>query len=338
MLKVKASSKNKSKVKFKKAKKSTSVAALVEGDLIDIVAPGSSTDLAIIEKACTILQSWGYRTRVAADLFEPELFLSNSDAYRFNSLKKAFLAKDSRAIWCVRGGYGSIRLLPYLNKLKKPRHQKILIGFSDITSLQIFLTQKWNWSSIHGPLLDRLGLGSISLKDTSTLRTLLNGSKKEIEFHNLKPLNAKAQKIKLIQGRLTGGNLMVATSTLGTENQINGNNKILFFEELSERSYRIDRCLQQMLQAGVFKKTQAVIFGEFIKCLEPDGSDMSLITITEFFKALKVPAFHGVQLGHGINQRPILFNTNAEISPMAIDHSQFKVLISSPYEVFEPRK
>ncbi len=314
------------------------LAPLVQGDLIDIVAPGSASDAALILRACAVLQSWGYQTRVPADLIMPDLFLSNSDQYRFTSLKNALIATDSKAIWCVRGGYGSLRLLPHLNKLKKPKQKKLLIGFSDITSIQLFLTQNWNWPSLHGPLLDRLGAESLQPENLHELRSLLNGSQSETEFSKLKPINAAAKKGKLIEGTISGGNLMVSTSTLGTVNQISSNGKILFFEELSERGYRIDRCLQQMNQAGVFKNASAIIFGDFLKCHEPNGEDLSLPTLEKFFKDHKIPAFVGVELGHGSIQRPIFFNTKAKIFPMATSQSQTKMIVYSPYEVLKPRK
>ena len=352
MLKQKSQPKNKFQIKAKgkakiKDKKRTSpkitatsqqLQPLVKGDLIDIVAPGSSTDPAVLQKACAILQSWGYRTRVASDLMKPQLFLSNSDSYRFKSLKKALLAKDSKAVWCLRGGYGSIRLVPYLSKLEKPQHKKLLIGLSDITTLQIFLAQKWNWPSVHGPLLDRIGLESLPTENQQELKALLEGNLLKTEWHGLKPLNKAAEKSKRLDGAVTGGNLVVVTSSLGTPIQINADHKILFLEELNERGYRIDRCLQQLDQAGVFNRVQAVILGDFLKCHEPDGSDISFQTLQEFFKTRKVPAFYGLPLGHGIQQRPLVFNTKATITAKSIDQSQFTMLVCSPYEVFKPRK
>lgn len=342
MLKQKSRPKNKSKIKAEVKSKITfrfqQLQPLVKGDLIDIVAPGSSTDVAILKKACSVLQSWGYQTRVASDLMKPDLYLSNSDSYRFESLRNALSAPDSKAVWCLRGGYGSIRLLPFLNKLKKPKSKKLLIGLSDITTLQIFLTQKWNWPSIHGPLLDRLGLEILSTENREELKNLLEGKLLKSEFNGLKPLNLAAEKAKRIEGVVTGGNLMVATSSLGTVNQLGADHKILFLEELNERGYRIDRCLQQLHQAKVFSRAKAVIIGDFLKCHEPDGSDISFQTLQNFFRTLKVPAFYGMPLGHGSQQRPLVFNTKAIITAKSIDQSQFTMLVCSPYEVFKPRK
>lgn len=328
--------------KFKKEPKKVSRKIsnffLQPGDLIDIIAPGSATEAAVLENCVVALKSWGYKVRVAHNILVPELFLSNSDEFRFKDLKNALLVPDSKAIWCLRGGYGSIRLLPQLNMLKKPKRQKLFIGISDVSSLHLFLNQKWNWPTLHGPLIDRVGLGLLSIENIDEMKTVITGQAKQTVFENLIPLNPIANSFKKIEGPVVGGNLMVITSSLGTANQIRGEGKILFFEELSERGYRIDRCLQQMKQAGVFKKAKAVILGDFIKCQEPNGTDLSLPTLIQFFKNLKLPAFSGVQSGHAPLQRPLFFNTKAQITKSVIDKSCFQMVVYNSNEIFKPRK
>ncbi len=311
---------------------------LQPGDLIDVIAPGSATELEVLQQSVKQLESWGYKVRVSKNLLKPELFLSNSDSFRAEDFKKALLALDSKAIWCLRGGYGSIRLLPFLQKLKKPKHKKLFIGISDVCSLHLFLNQKWNWPTLHGPLVDRIGLNLLSDSNVTELKSILTNQEHVILFDHLTPLNAAALKTKNINAPVIGGNLMVTTSSLGTKNQITGSGRILFFEELSERGYRIDRCLQQLKQAGVFDKAKAVVFGDFIKCEEPNGIDLSKPTLISFFKELKLPAFTGIQAGHSTLQRPLFFNTSAKISKSVIDKSQFQMLVYSPDEILKPRK
>ncbi len=322
----------------KKPSKNKSSYFLKPGDLIDIVAPGSAAEPTVLKNSIQSLESWGYKVRVSQGLLKPELFLSNTDTFRGKDLKKALLAKDSKAVWCLRGGYGSIRLLPELNKIKKPKHKKLFIGISDVSSIHLFLNQNWKWPTLHGPLIDRLGLELLSLTNISEVKAAIAGTVKSIIFDCLVPLTEEAKKVKSLNGFIVGGNLTVVTSSLGTKNQINGDNKILFFEELSERGYRIDRCLQQMKQAGVFDKVKAVVLGDFTKCEEPNGTDLSGLTLTNFFNELKIPAFSGVQTGHAPLQRPLFFNTKAQISKSVIDKSQFQMIVYSPDEILKPRK
>lgn len=323
---------------LKSKKQLKKISKLKPGDLIDVIAPGSATEPETLKKSVGALESMGFRVRVSKDILKPDLFLSNSDQYRFHDLKRALLAKDSQAIWCLRGGYGSMRLLPALNKLKKPNHKKLLIGLSDISSLHLFLNQKWNWPTLHGPLVDRLGLGLLSIENQAEVRKVLYGEIAEVVFDRLTPLTAAARKVKKLEGSVIGGNLMVITSSLGTPNQVRGDGKILFFEEMSERGYRIDRCLQQMKQAGVFRKVKAVVLGDFIKCEEPNGIDLSWQTLIQFFEELHIPLFKGIETGHAPIQRPLFLNTPSKISKSVIDQSQFQMVVYSPYEILKPRK
>lgn len=325
----------KSKKKTVRSKKiSNALTGLNPGDLIDIIAPGSASDIEILKKACVIIESWGYKTRFQSDVLKPGLmYLANTDQYRFQDLKRALNAKDSKAIWCFRGGYGSLRLIPFLEKLKKPKTKKLFIGLSDITSLHLFLNQKWNWPTVHGPLIGSLGRGDLSEANIAEMKSVLEGSVDPIKFENLLPITDLSKKVKNISGSVIGGNLMVVTSSLGTKIQVNGKGRILFFEELSERAYRVDRCLRQMHQAGVFKNVKAVVFGDFFQCEEVDGKDYITPTLVNFFTEIKVPAFRGIQSGHAAIQRPVYFNTETKITASAIDQSQFKMVNYSPYEI-----
>lgn len=306
---------------------------LKPGDLIDIVAPGSATNFEFLQNGIVYLEAQGFKTRYPKEIIKPLLFLAQSDEFRFQSLKKALYAKDSKAIWCLRGGYGSIRLLPFLDKLKKPSMQKLLIGMSDITSLHLYLNQKWNWPTLHAPLLDRIGKNLIQTDNLQEVLKVIT-EPNPVTFHNLRALNKLALGKKNIRGKVRGGNLVVVGSSLGTKYQIDSTDCILFFEEIGERAYRVDRILQQCGQAGVFRKAKAVVFGDFTDCLEPDQKNLIPETLKQFFEKQKIPAFFGLQAGHDIIQRPIFFNTEAQLScgPDA------KMLVYSGYEIQQSRK
>lgn len=331
-------SKKPSKKHTKVSKGKVGLTALKRGDLIDIVAPGSATEPTVVADSVTALEALGFKVRVSEKLLNPQLFLSNTDEFRFKDLKKALLAKDSKAIWCLRGGYGAIRLLPLLNKLKKPKFPKLLIGISDMSSLHLFLNQNWKWPSLHAPLVDRFALKLLSEENIREVMSAIQGELTESRFDKLEPLTPLSAKVKKITGPVIGGNLMVITSSLGTANQIQTEGRILFLEEMSERGYRIDRCLRQMHQAGALKGVKAIVLGDFIKCEEPNGTDLSTDTIARFCSDVKIPVFKGIESGHAPLQRPVFFNTNAVISKSVIAPDRFQMLIYSPYEVFKPRK
>lgn len=312
---------------------SKSIKPLRPGDLIDIIAPASATSEEFLHKGVSFLESQGFKTRYPENIIKPQLFLSQTDEFRFKSFKKALLSKDSKAIWCLRGGYGSMRLLPQLSRLKKPPQQKLLIGMSDVTSLHLFLNQKWKWPSLHAPLLDRIGKNLITSSNLDEIIKALTTVDPSL-YDQLIPINKSAKTNKKIKGLVRGGNLVLTTASLGTPYQINSKNCILFFEEIGERAYRIDRMLQQLDQAGIFKNAKAVVFGDFTDCHEPDQKNLISETLQQFFNKQKIPAFFGLQAGHDMIQRPLFFNTKAQLTcgPKA------KMLVYSGYEIQQSRK
>lgn len=291
------------------------------------MAPGSHSPVENLLKGAEVLRGWGFEVSYREDLLEPQVFLANTDEKRFSALKEALTMPDVSAIWCLRGGYGAIRLLPQLEKMKPPRKAKLLIGLSDVSSLHAVLNQKWNWPSLHASLLDRLALNQLTESNEMELKKILMDNQYRAKFSNLQPLNKAAKASRIIKSRLVGGNLMVVTSTLGTPSQINCDGKILFLEEISERAYRVDRCLQQLLQAGALKRVKAVVFGDFTNCDEPNKENYILQTLSSFFERLNIPAFIGIESGHGQLQRPLFFNTETQLTcgenPLMVVSSPF---------------
>lgn len=286
---------------------------LQTGDTVEIIAPGSYAPTEHLLKGIEILKSWGFNVIHDPDILKPHIFLAQSDEYRFQQFKKAMTNPESRVIWCLRGGYGSIRLLPDIEKMKRPSKPKILIGLSDVSSLQTVITQKWNFPTLHGPLIDRLALERLTEQNIVEVKNTLMNPGFVMSFKGLTGLNSVAKLKKTIKSSVVGGNLMVVTSTLGTPSQMKTDGKIIFLEEITERAYRVDRCLQQMKQAGLFKKAKAVVFGDFTNCVEPNGDNYIQEILQEFSQGLKIPVYTGVENGHGDLQRPLYFNSPATL-------------------------
>lgn len=284
---------------------------LQKGDLVDIVAPGMPPRPKTLEGVKPFLESWGLQVRVPGDLLGKDLICSNSRELRIKHLKKAMSAEDSRLIWCLRGGYGSHQLLKGLSQVKKPV-PKAFLGLSDITSLHLFLNQEWNWSTIHGCHIDRFAKGEGSPVEERRLKNLLFGKRQQWEY-KLTPLNAKAFEERKISGKIVGGNLITLQSSFGTRFQIQSRNRILFFEEIGERAYRIDRVFEQMDQLGLFKGIKAILLGQFTGGEEPGGKSLVPKYLREFAQSKSFPIFGGVKSGHGKNQHPVCFNTPASI-------------------------
>ncbi len=283
---------------------------LKKGDLIDLVAPGSACTKEELEASLEVLESLGYRARVPKNLFSGHPILANTDAIRFEHFQHAIQAPDSKAIWCVRGGYGSIRLLPFLKKLKMPALTKVILGYSDITTLHHFVFTRWRWPSLHSSLFDRIGSDKMTPQARKDLFALLEGKTKAVTFKGLKPLNEAAQKSRTIAAPIVGGNLCVLNSTLGTEFQFKASGQFLFLEDKGERPHRVDRMLEQMSQAGVFKNCRGILLGDFIL----DSVDKDLLwsdVINRFANNTSIPVLKGLPVGHGSIQKTLPLGTKA---------------------------
>lgn len=282
-------------------------------DIIDIIAPGSRCDLVEVREAVRLVESWGLRVRIPKNLFSNKTaFTANTDVERWRQLKLALEAKDSKAIWCVRGGYGSLRLLPkFLKWNKKIPPPKFFLGHSDITSLHLFLNQEWNWVTYHSPLFNRLGQKvseTAKTKEIKELRELLFGIKTEFVYTGLRPLNMKARERKVVHAKVIGGNLKTYESSLGTPFHPDPRGKLLFFEEIGERGYKIDRMLEHLSQAGVFAKTKGILFGDFTDCDEADGRKLWRRALSEFAQSQKQLVYMGIRSGHGPLRLTLPFN------------------------------
>ncbi len=298
----------------------------IYGPLVDIVAPAWKCHPDDLKKGMELILSWGLHSRHPKNIFNKNSLFSQDDETRFQFLKMALSNTESDYVWCVRGGFGSIRLIPSLLKMRKPVKEKLFIGLSDITSLHLFLNQVWNWPTLHGPMLDRLGSKPPPLKFQKELRDLVTGHKNEIAFSNLKPLNAAARKAGRIKGQVCGGNLITLQSSIGTKIEWQTKNKILFIEEIGERGYRVDRVFEHFKQLGMWSQPKALIFGDFTGGSEPNGKDYVPRVLKEFSESQKFPIFKGIQSGHGVIQRPVPFNTDSVLEKNTLICSWPKIL------------
>ncbi|NQZ01246.1 MAG: LD-carboxypeptidase [Bdellovibrionales bacterium] len=297
-----------------KAQKGAKWQPLVPGDVIDIVAPGSACSMQELRLGVRVLSDWGFVPRVPKGLLDPGPLFSNSDENRFLHLKNAFQAADSKVVWCLRGGYGSNRLLPELDKMTKPKQTKYLIGYSDITSIHSFVQRKWKWPSLHGPLIERLGSGDHPKSDLLRLKRVVTGQQDVLVFKNLIALNRKAREFGTLVSSVVGGNLCVLDSSIGTPWQFDCKDKILFLEEIGEKPHRVDRFFVHLEQSGALKGCKAILLGNFL--IESPNLHRMIWSrvIPEFAERMKIPVFRGLPVGHGKKQRALPFGTAVKLA------------------------
>lgn len=286
---------------------------LQKGDLIDVVVPAWPSSPSHLKQGVAFLKSHGFAVRLQKNIFQKTLSKSShwpgDLASRLQGLQTAFFSKDSQAILCLRGGSGSLHLLPTLLKWKKPKKCKPFIGLSDISLLHYFINIQWNWPSLHGTMLSHLGDPDCVSKVKKDFLKVLQGQITTLHYKNLKPLNKKAQTTKKVQGQVIGGNLTTLQSLIGTPLTLKTKGKILFLEEVNERGYRIDRMLHHLKWAGCFKGVKAIVLGRFLGGKEPSGPCLTPYVLTDFFASFQVPVWKGLPCGHGKKQNILPFNT-----------------------------
>jgi len=280
---------------------------------VELVAPGFRCDELELSSGKQILKEWGLGLSSPSPLFGHDILCSNSLDLRLNFLKKALSSSESEAIWCVRGGYGSLQLLEGLDKMKVIPDFKLIIGYSDITSLHSFVRQKWGWPSLHGPLVDGLGAQKPNLESQKALHDFLWTDNSEISFKGLKPMNSQANESRVVKSEVVGGNLSVLQSTLGTSFQEDISGKILFLEDVGERGYRIDKMLTHMKLSGYLKGVEALVLGDFTGGLESDGSSLVFEVLKKWALELNFPVLSGLPCGHGQQQYPLALGTEASL-------------------------
>lgn len=297
-----------------------------------MVAPGSGVDPKRIEA----LNNLGLPIQTPPDILESAIpYHANTDQKRLSLLKAALFNRDPKTIvWTLRGGYGSSRLINKLQGLKKPKHPKYFIGFSDNTALHLFLSQEWGWKTIHGSGLNSLLQPEQDPQNFLKIAEIIH-NQKPTEINDLEPLNAKAQKLliknaKPITAKLTGGNLTLLANSIGTPWQIQTKGKILFIEETSEKGYAVDRSLYHLKQAGLFKGVKAIVLGDFEEDTHPDQDNIRF-ALQRFAIETTVPVFKSQQFGHGITNYPLIYGSKGTIvCPNPNKETRF-ILLMNPF-------
>ena len=215
-------------------------------------------------------------------------------------------------VWCVRGGYGSQRLLPRAARRPAPDRPKLLVGFSDVTALHVFINQHWGWPTLHAATLADLGSGRLSQSSLEELRRVVAGEACRLSY-SLQPLNPAARRRRAVAAPLIGGNLKTLQSLVGTPWAVRAAGRILIVEDTGERGYAIDRMLVQLRQAGVLRGVRALVFGQFTGGRERDGRFTGDEVMARFAQSVRYPVLAGAPVGHGDTARAVLLGLRAEL-------------------------
>lgn len=271
------------------------------GDTLGFIAPsGVLRKEGIIELAKAEAERMGFKVKLGDSCHNRYGYLAGTDAERAHDVNAMFLDDEVDAIICLRGGYGAMRILDLLDWDMIAAHPKIFVGFSDVTALHIALLQRCNMVTIHGPMSS--GWGDSPLDDfsrESLYRTLMNPTPVG-ELVNPPEYPRQTVNPGVAEGQLVGGNLTLIAASLGTPWQLDTTGRILFIEDVGERTYCLDRMLTQMRLAGMFDKCAGVVFGDFSDCpIEYPAFGLTLEEIIrDVVKPCGKPIFTGLRCGH----------------------------------------
>lgn len=276
--------------------------ALRSGDAVRILSLASPVEENALQKGCGELARLGYEARLdRASVLAREGNFAGPASSRVCAFKEALSDVSVRAIFCSRGGYGSNYLLDGLSlALAAP---KILLGHSDITSLQICLWQKFNWVTFYGPMIASGFAGGAELPRGYHRQSLLQALA-ETKRGWLLDLRGESLVEGSAEGVLLGGCLTLVESTLGTPWELETRGAILILEDRGMKPYQVDRALIHLKQAGKFRSVAGIILGDFPDCDAPPGAESVKDVSRRILAPLGVPLAWGVPAGH--TMRPMI--------------------------------
>jgi muramoyltetrapeptide carboxypeptidase len=279
---------------------------LKKGDVVAIVATARKNIDDNLKTSIEWLKSWGLEVKIGSTIGLDLDQLAGTDEQRAKDFQQQMDDPKIKAIWCVRGGYGTVRMIDLLNFTKFKQNPKWIIGFSDVTVLHNHLNTM-GFKSIHGIM-------PVSVKATplakETLRIALFGERLEydIEPH-------KMNRFGKASGELVGGNLSILYSLMGSPSAINCDNKILFIEDLDEYLYHIDRMMMNLKRNGCLESIKGIIIGSMTKMKDNDipwGKD-ALQIVDDVTKKYKIPIIFNFPAGHIQDNRALIMGNKITI-------------------------
>ena len=280
---------------------------LTKGDLVLIIAPARKVEQKQLEAAEKLLNDWELKVERSPNLMQQSGIFAGTDASRKSDLQWALAHPQAKAIWCFRGGYGTVRLIENLSPVAFLKKPKWIIGFSDITVLHSFSNIILNTASVHSTM--PINVIENTPDSLTSLKEVLFGATMNYSWgFNIN------NRIGETDAEIVGGNLAILTSLLGTNYQPDFEGKILFIEEIDEYLYNIDRMCWQLKFAGVFNHIKGLVVGHFTNVKDnkiPFGKTVEEI-IFEKTKEFNFPIAFGFPAGHENENLGLLFGVKTK--------------------------
>jgi muramoyltetrapeptide carboxypeptidase len=278
--------------------------SLKKGDTVAIVSTARKNIDDNLKPAIELLKSWGLEVKIGSTIGLDLNQLAGTDEQRAKDFQEQMDNPNIKAIWCVRGGYGTVRMIDLLDFTKFKQHPKWIIGFSDVTVLHSHLNTM-GYKSIHGVMPISIAKASAQAKETLKI-SLFDSERLEYEMEP-HPMN----KLGKGSGELVGGNLSILYSLFGSPSAIDCHDKILFLEDLDEYLYHIDRMMMNLKRNGCLESIKGIVVGSMTKMKDNDipwGKD-ALQIIQDVTQKYNIPIIYNFPAGHIQDNRALIFGS-----------------------------
>ena len=281
--------------------------ALTPGSTLGLCAPAGPVPDGVVETAHAWFESRGFRVRCAPHLHERRGYMAGTDQQRLCDLLELVRDPEVGAILAARGGYGLTRILGRIDPDELRRARKLLIGYSEVTALSLWLYRCAGLASIHGPMPHR----SDVTDDAVERLVALACGKPEGQA----PLSGESLRGGRASGPLLGGNLKLLTASIGTSWEIDTRGAVLFLEDVGEQPYALDRALVQLRDAGKLRELAGVAIGQLVNCESERYPEISACEVMREVLVPEVegPVVGGLPFGHIADNRALGFGARAEL-------------------------
>ena len=286
---------------------------LKKGDNVFLFCPSSPiVPEEDIEKCKKVIIDLGFNPVIGKSLYENYGgYMAGKAEIRIEDLHEAFSRQDIRGIFCVKGGYSASQLLDKIDYELIKNNPKVFVGYSDVTNLHIVFNQKCNLGTYHGPMVKSNMINDFNDYTKSSFFEAMKNQKWKYEEPENMPLSILTDEnasSDIINGALTGGNLAIIVTTLGTKYEIDTKDKILFLEDVDEETGSLNRMLTHLKYAGKLDDCKAVVFGNFAACKNTYTKENQhyewIELLKDFFADYNKPVIYGMESGH---KKPHMF-------------------------------
>ncbi len=292
--------------------------ALRPGDCVGVVAPSSPVDSdEMVYRSLEWLQRQGFRTKAGPSCFERTGYLAGSDQCRADDINTMFADPDIDGIICLKGGYGTPRIIDMLDYEMIARNPKVFMGFSDITALLISIYQRGNLVTFHGPMLAYLPKQGLDAFSHESMMKAICSSQPVGALTNPEGVPGVTTLVGgSAEGEMVGGNLSLIAAMVGTPYELDTRGKLLILEEVNEEEYRVDRMLTQLRLSGKLEQSAGIILGTWTGC-HADKGYAGNQTLAEVFndivRPVGRPAILDVQVGHCVPKITLPFGVRTKL-------------------------